>query len=311
MSQGRRAILRTRPRRDPRASVIALVIQLAVVVVLARMVVFPAAMDLFGGLSDLIREQRVTYVVPMPAAATGVGDRVRDGGNGRPPSTAAERASPVEPIAAPSAVPSTMPIGEPVRPGRAVLPGSGSGPVIGGGGPLQGIQPGFNDPRLWPTPQPYEEPRPFPMTRADSLEAVLHAYGERFIDSVSRSAPIDGQPGQWTWQRNGRTYGIDPQYIRLGKYSIPTVLLALLPLNITANPQALERAQRLAQLQQELDGKFSSRAGIDRQGRDDEFHAAVRALRERKERERREAEAARRGATSGPSTTGASRPPLP
>ena len=60
MGQGRRAILPARSRRDPRASLVALVIQLVVVVVLARMVVFPAAMDLLGGLSDLIREERVT-----------------------------------------------------------------------------------------------------------------------------------------------------------------------------------------------------------------------------------------------------------
>lgn len=301
MSVGRRAILPTRPRRDPRASLIALVIQLVVVVAVARMVVFPAAMDLLGGLSDLAREQRVTYVVPAPVRAGAPGARERDGGDGR----RASETPPARPVEPPPVVaPTVVPSGVPARPGRAAPLGPGSGPVIGGGGPLQGIQPGFTDPRLWPTPQPYVAPRPFPMTRADSLEAVLHAFGERFVDSVSRTAPTGRQPGDWTWERNGRKYGMDPQYIRLGKYSIPTALLALLPLNVPANGLEMERARRLSSMRAEIMEQAERRA------RDDDFYAAVRALRERKERERREAEAARRAANppGGPAT---SRPPTP
>lgn len=302
MSESRRRILPARPRRDPRASLAALVIQLVVVVVLARMVVFPAAMDLLGGLSDLIREERVTYVVPAPAGAGAPGARPRDGGDGRRPSDAPPTREVVpEPVVAPTEVPT----GVPTRPGRAAPLGPGSGPVIGGGGPLQGIQPGFTDPRLWPTPRPYEEPRPFPMTRADSLEAVLHAFGERFVDSLSRAAPTGRQPGDWTWERNGRKYGMDPQYIRLGKYSIPTALLALLPLNVPANGLEMERARRLSSMRSEIMEQAERRA------RDDDFYAAVRALRERKERERREAEAARRGASNPPTAPTTSRPPTP
>ena len=302
MGRGRRAILPTRPRRDPRASVVALVIQLVVVVVLARMVVFPAAMDLLGGFSDLVREQRVTYVVPPPAQVGAPGARPRAGGDGRRVSpTPPDRVVEPEPIVAPPAVPS----GLPTRPGRTAPIGPGSGPVIGGGGPLQGIQPGFTDPRLWPTPRPYDEPRPFPMNRADSLEAVLHAFGERFVDSVSRAAPTGRQPGDWTWERNGRKYGMDPQYIRLGKYSIPTALLALLPLNVPANGLELERARRLSSMRSEIMEQAERRA------RDDDFYAAVRALRERKERERREAEAARRGSGTPPAGTPTPRPPMP
>ena len=300
MPAPRRHILPATPRRDPRASIVALGIQLGVVVVLARMVVFPAAMDLFGGLSDLVREQRVTFVVPTPVRVGPPGARSRDGGDGRRAS-----ATPAEPVVAPEPLiaPEVVPTGVPTRPGRATPMGPGSGPVIGGGGPLQGIQPGFNDPRLWPTPRPYDEPRPFPMNRADSLEAVLHAFGERFVDSVSRAAPTGRQPGDWTWERNGRKYGMDPQYIRLGKYSIPTALLALLPLNVPANGLEMERARRLSSMRSEIMEQAERRA------RDDDFYAAVRALRERKERERREAEAARRG-SSAPSATTTPRPPV-
>ncbi|MFZ9898568.1 MAG: hypothetical protein ACO3F5_03930 [Gemmatimonadaceae bacterium] len=96
---------------------------------------------------------------------------------------------------------------------------------------------------------------------------------------------------------------MDPQYIRLGKYSIPTALLALLPLNVPANGLEMERARRLSSMRSEIMEQAERRA------RDDDFYAAVRALRERKERERREAEAARRGSSSSATTT--PRPPMP
>jgi hypothetical protein len=293
----RRTILPARRAGDPRASAVALVIQLLLIVILGRMVVFPAAMDLVGGLREAFRTERLTYVTVAPAAAPRPSVRQRDGGDGRPP--VATR--PEAPAAAPERAPTSVPTGVPSVPPGARAPTGGVGPLVGGGGPTLGIRPSYNDPRLWVTPSPYEEPRQFPMTRADSLQAVLHAYGEAFVDSVSRAAPTGRQPGDWTWERNGRKYGMDPQYIRLGKYSIPTALLALLPLNVPANGLEMERARRLSSMRNEIMEQAERRA------RDDEFYAAVRALRERKERERREAEAARRATTT---PTGPSRPPL-
>lgn len=296
MTADRRSILLTRRAGDPRASFVALAIQLVIVAAIGRMVVFPAAMDLMGGLREAFRTERLTFIAVAPSPVRRPSIRQRDGGDGRAPS-ATPSTTPAPIIAAPTAVPA----GVSSAPPATGTPRGGVGPLVGGGGPTLGIRPSYNDPRLWVTPSPYEEPRPFPMTRADSLEAVLHAYGEAFVDSVSRAAPTGRQPGDWTWERNGRKYGMDPQYIRLGKYSIPTALLALLPLNVPANGLEMERARRLSSMRNEIMEQAERRA------RDDEFYAAVRALRERKERERREAEAARRATTT---PTGPSRPPL-
>jgi hypothetical protein len=71
--------------------------------------------------------------------------------------------------------------------------------------------------------------------------------------------------------------------IRLGDFSLPTALLALMPLNVQANPIQNERAMRLNSMRSEIQYQAA------RMARDDEFRQAVRALRERKERERREA----------------------
>jgi hypothetical protein len=129
-----------------------------------------------------------------------------------------------------------------------------------------------------------------PQTRADSLRVLLAERIYALEDSLSRLYP-DGarRPGDWTFNLGGQKYGVDGNMIRLGKFSLPTAALAMLPLNVQANPVAMERARRLDVMREEIQTQAM------RALRDDEFYAAVRALRERKERERREAEQGRQG----------------
>ena len=44
-------------------------------------------------------------------------------------------------------------------------------------------------------------------------------------------SPNKFERGDWTVGKDGQKYGIDQQYIRLGRFQIPTALLALLPIN--------------------------------------------------------------------------------
>ena len=100
-------------------------------------------------------------------------------------------------------------------------------------------------------------------------------------DSLAQ-LPHERAPGDWTYTRNGKKYGIDGSLIHLGNFSLPTALLALLPMNATANPSALERDRRLTMMRGEIQAQAA------RAARDDDFYRAVKALRERKERERAE-----------------------
>jgi hypothetical protein len=120
-----------------------------------------------------------------------------------------------------------------------------------------------------------------PLSRADTLRAMLQQRVIALMDSLSGLPSDRGRQGDWTVDRNGRKYGIDGQFIRLGKFSIPTGLLALLPMNVQSNPIAMERARRLSMMREEIQSQAA------RSIRDEEFRAAVKALRERKERERR------------------------
>jgi len=88
-------------------------------------------------------------------------------------------------------------------------------------------------------------------------------------------------PARWTFEHNGRTYGIDQNGIHFGSFTIPTAVLAFLPFpqgNIDqASANQLLMRQRADILQ------AASRAEAE-----EDFRRAVKEIRERRDRERRE-----------------------
>jgi len=290
----RRITLLPRRRGDPRVSVAAFVAQLMVIAIIVPTLLVPVAFDLLRDSSGrAVMPERISFITAVPKGTGPSREPARDGGDGRAPSTEPRTADqPAAPVVAPAEVPSG--VSTRVTPERP--PSGGVGPLVGGGGPTLGIRPSFNDPRLWQQPSDAIEAPMVPMTRADSLQAVLWATAAAFVDSVNRATPEPGRaPGDWTFERKGKKYGIDPQMIRLGDFSIPTALLGLLPMNnLQGNPIGIERARRLSSMRTEIMEQ------ADRAARDDDFYAAVRALRERKERERKEAAARQQGVQPAP-----------
>lgn len=290
VSHKRRISLLPTRRGDPRASVAAFVVQTVLLFIIVPSFLVPVAMDFLRDVNGRpVMPERISFITAVPAPTGPQDQPARDGGDGR----AAGEGPVVEQV--PLVAPTTVPTGVPGSPSTttATPPSGGTGPLVGGGGPTQGVRPSFNDPRLWISPSGEIEAPMVPMTRADSLQAILNASAMAYVDSVNRATPGGGRaPGDWTFERNGKKYGIDPQMIRLGNFSIPTALVGLLPMNNQqANPIAIDRARRLASMRNEII------AQAERRARDDDFYAAVRALRERKEKERREAEEARRAST--------------
>ncbi len=157
--------------------------------------------------------------------------------------------------------------------------------MIGGGGPTRGVRPSYNDPRLWLPTGPVVSAPMQPTTRAESLYTMLAEKIRLMNDSIALARGNPRAPGDWTVNLGGKKYGIDQQFIRLGKFSIPTAVLGMLPLNVQANPIAMERARVMSGMSREIQDQAL------RVSRDDDFRAAVRALRARKDKERREAQA--------------------
>ena len=236
----------------------------------------------FGSPAPEAVVERIGFLsLPQPKN-TGPATPGRSGGDG-----ISTQPSIVPRPAAPTAVPTTMtpaPKGPPVASNEP-----SSGPLIGGGGQLRGIQPRYEDPRLWAAPGQISVA---PKTPTERLDSVIVGDISAYNDSVRVANAGRRAPGDWTFEKNGQKYGIDSKYIRLGPVSIPTAVLALLPINITGNPTTYERNKTLTSRHDEIFEQ--AQRGINNA----DFDRAVRSIRERKERERREAEAEKKKAAN-------------
>lgn len=256
--------------------------------------------SLFTTKEEPVQPERISFLaLPRESPTPTPG---KSGGNGRP-ETPARRTVPAPPLVAPSEVPSTLPPVNPTPPAATPAEEEGTGPLIGRGGPTKGVRPSYSDPRIWVPSAPVVSA---PKSADARMDSVVATAIERARDSIAANtySPNKFERGDWTVEKNGRKYGIDQSAIRLGKFSIPTALLALLPLNAQGNPLAYQRDKELASLRAEIE--YQSRRGMN----EEEFRKAVKELRERKERERQQREkerapktiAAPNGGPAGPST---------
>ncbi len=154
---------------------------------------------------------------------------------------------------------------------------TGDGRQVFGSG-LPGLSTGRVDPRLVTPPGVRDGPARNPLRSAD---VYVDAWVAAFWDSVARvQAERPRAPGDWTVERDGKKFGMDPGFIYFGKFKLPTALLALLPINAQANPGAVERNRALLSMKYEIDFQ------AQRAANEAEFRKAVEELRARRERER-------------------------
>jgi hypothetical protein len=200
----------------------------------------------------------------------------RSGGDGRP---VEPDAVPPAPLVAPTEVPVGIP---PVPDAPAVAPasGAGSGPVVGRGGPTQGIVPRYDSPIWAPVAPELVAPRSAAEEIREGIADLVWAHN----DSIRRAQPTGRAPGDWTVGEGDKKFGVDQRKIYLGPIEIPTAVLAMLPINLTSNPQNLERDRAMALQRADIMNQ-AARAVTD-----EEFKEAVKRIRERKERERRKAQ---------------------
>lgn len=165
-------------------------------------------------------------------------------------------------IVAPAVVPTDIPApvaGPPteVPATTGVAGGTGTGDPRGRGS--VSVTPAFSDPRIWNTPSPYTPPAP---TRAEELEEYLARGIRERLDSAN-AAPAQRDPMDWTKEIGGRKYGMDPQWIHVGKFKIPTLLLGMLPVQAQANPTAVDRYRRINEMSSEIQERRALMADTD------------------------------------------------
>lgn len=267
-----------RSRRPPANFFVSVGLHAVALVLLVRFLISPNAFLLIFGShkSAPVPAERIGFLeLPKAKGPAVIG---RSGGDNRPvtKTVAPKLVAPVEvPTGLPPMVPTQKPTGD-----------EGSGPIVGTGGPIRGIRPSYTDPRLWPAPGDIVAA---PKTATQRLDSVIADIIGPYNDSMAIRAG-QRKPGDWTIERDGKKYGIDPQYIHLGKFSIPTAILGLLPLNVQANPVLAESNKLSNQLNSDI------RSQAQRGMNEADFRKAVKSIRERKERERN-------AATSGSSDT--------
>ncbi len=280
MKQRKRAISTPGRQADPASRgaasvIVSVAIHVVAIAVLIRVAIVPIYW-LNLGAPDRPRAERLNYV--KTAADTAAREKARAGGDNR---KATNTPAPA-PLVTPSEVPATLPPEPPKSAAPVPASDGGSGAIVGGGGPTRGVVPAFTDPRIWaPT-----DPAPIrPRTQTEKLDSAI-AFRIHHVEDSLAALGVPRAPGDWTWGKDGKKYGIDQKYIHLGNFSIPTALLALLPLNVQGNPTAYQDAKHFGQVRGEILEQTA------RQARDADFNAAVKELRDRKQKERADKEAA-------------------
>jgi hypothetical protein len=113
-----------------------------------------------------------------------------------------------------------------------------------------------------------------------AVKAIYVAFRQAEIEAEEQRGR---SPRDWTMTHDGQKYGLDSQYIYLGKFKIPSAILAALPLNRGGvEGSRIIEARNAAWIQNDI---YSHSQGMS----EDDFRAAVKRIRERMDRERKDA----------------------
>jgi hypothetical protein len=215
--------------------------------------------------TDDVKVERIGFislpVSPVPTAG-------KRGGDGRPATEHPPVRRPVPALPSPNAV---TPAESPTHPTPAIEEEGGSGPIIGGGGDLRGVQPSFHDPRLWTIP---DQIVTAPKSASERLDSAVAERIAAVTDSIAQSGPRKAAP-DWTIERDGKKYGLDGGGLHLGGITIPMIPF-IPPLG------RIEETRRAYAIRSEILQQSQRRMN------EDEFRQAAQRIRERKDRERQE-----------------------
>ncbi len=263
-------------RRSPASLLLSVAIHVVVAVVLMNVAFHYDFTSLREARTPAPAVEHLTYIAVAPAGGASGGTTT----TGAP----AKAAHPSQGLVAPLQVPAGIAAPQPKAAGTPGGVEGGTG-VGGGIGPATGIVPADPDPRLSADAHQFF---PEPKTHAQRVDSAVRAMIYAYADSVARAAAVAGKkPGDWTFEKGGQKWGLDGNKIYLGKYAIPSAVLAALPLRIQANPgETLTDRLVTTHRSEVLEHAAASY-------HDDEFKAAVKRIRERKDRERREKEVQR------------------
>jgi hypothetical protein len=269
-----RALLHGREGKSKSSIAISIAVHAVMLAGLAA-ITFHYPIDQLFRRPDPVPLQTIRYVriAPEPVKVVGRPNR-------RPPSRGAGR-----PVELP--VPTSIPVGIPAPVTGPVIPsvaaGGGSGDPGRVVGIAPGLRPGIPDPRLATNPMIVGR---VPETEAQKAERALSAIYSEYVDSVRAQQSRAGRaPGDWSWGgKDGEKWGWDEKGIRIAGVTIPNMVLAALPLNLSPqgrNMNALIDGRNDACMRADIKSHANLMTEV-------EFKTAIRKIRERIDRERQE-----------------------
>lgn len=273
------------PQARDKGSIAASIAIHAVVVLLIASITFryPLA-SLFQ--HQVVPAEEVHYVAVKAAPRGAVGNGSQ---STKPPKKALNPAELLPPKVIPSALPPIPP------PNASVGAISGTSTGIGGApaGMATGVEPAVPDPRIELRPNSLRLPSTTAQKNDSAVKAIFMAYREAEIEAEEHRGR---DPKDWTISHNGQKYGLDSQYIYLGKFKVPSAILAALPLNPNGvDGRRIIDGREAAFIQNDI---FSHAQGMS----EDDFRAAVKRIRERKDREKKEEQDAKDKANNATKT---------
>ena len=147
------------------------------------------------------------------------------------------------------------------------------------------LLPHYGDGRLWVQPMaesPREIARALSGKSAQQLtDSAVASMVQAYLDAMAREAAANPTAlPSWTTKIAGKTVGLDSKWIYLGPIKIPTMLLALLPINMNGNMSNYQYNKQLESMRSDLFEAARRAANYD------DFKKAVKDLHEQTERAR-------------------------
>jgi hypothetical protein len=159
-----------------------------------------------------------------------------------------------------ASIPATVPSAQPPRPqpaiaislARATPPAAAVAPAT-----RRTIGPAFASGRLWVRPLPVSPQeiaaRMGALTHDEKVDSAVTAIIQGYLDRLAADESGRPQaPPSWTTSIAGQKVGVDSKWFYLGPIRVPTFLLALIPINIQANPTQADMNRRLNAMREDL-----------------------------------------------------------
>ncbi|MEO5826081.1 MAG: hypothetical protein ABIR59_09355 [Gemmatimonadales bacterium] len=119
------------------------------------------------------------------------------------------------------------------------------------------IRPAFASGRLWVRPLPVSPQelagRMGTLSHDEKVDSAVTAMIQDYLDQLAADESANPQlPPSWTTRIGGQKVGVDSKWFYLGPIRVPTFLLALIPINIQANPTQADMNRRLNAMRADL-----------------------------------------------------------